>query len=199
MWSAILVNTSFINITFNIIVFIYKYCKTINFCILFICRIFESNSLLEHQKVSIMSYDHFNCLNEWVHIPSNFKYLKIYASKINCPSKIALLLQDMGFQRHKLVVNVILGENKDQGVHAVSRCVWNEKTDNFASGYYKNKHLFCVAMVHAAYFDWEMQGTFYFSTFSIFCIKYYLTIVNCWSGILYIRTWSSWKTHCKDL
>lgn len=62
-------------------------------------------------------------------------------------------VKDFGFNRYKLVVNVTIGQKKGQGMAAVSRCIWSDKTDNSASGSYQNKHLFCVATVHAIYFD----------------------------------------------
>jgi len=59
----------------------------------------------------------------------------------------------MGFPRYKLVCNVIITENKRQGVEVASRCVWNHSTDNFASYTYRNTTLIAIANVYGVYFE----------------------------------------------
>ena len=55
--------------------------------------------------------------------------------------------------RYKYVVQVLIGENKDQDVKIGSRCLWNKNTDTYACGSYSNKTLFAVATCFAIYFD----------------------------------------------
>ena len=45
---------------------------------------------------------------------------------------------ELGYERYKLVVQVVLGENRQQGVRVISRCLWDPDTDNFTSYSYKN-------------------------------------------------------------
>ncbi|XP_074650536.1 dynein light chain Tctex-type protein 2B-like [Tubulanus polymorphus] len=62
-------------------------------------------------------------------------------------------IKEIGSPRYKLVVNVILGEKKDQGIQVASRGVWNAEFDNYASAEYANATLFAVATVYAVYFE----------------------------------------------
>lgn len=59
----------------------------------------------------------------------------------------------MEFPRYKIVCNVIITENKRQGLEIASRCVWNKDTDNFASYTYRNPTLIAVANVYGVYFE----------------------------------------------
>ena len=62
-------------------------------------------------------------------------------------------IKELGYSRHKLVCNVILGEKKDQDFNVASRCLWNQATDSYASAEFSNPHLFAVGMVHGIYFE----------------------------------------------
>ena len=57
------------------------------------------------------------------------------------------------FPRYKLVCNVMITENKAQGLEIASRCIWNSSTDNFASYTYKNATLIAIANVYGVYFE----------------------------------------------
>ena len=43
----------------------------------------------------------------------------------------------LNIQRYKVVVQVTIGQRKDQGVRITSRCLWDTTTDNYASISYK--------------------------------------------------------------
>ena len=58
-----------------------------------------------------------------------------------------------GCTRHKLVVQVTIGEVQGQGVRISSRCLWDVETDNHASASFQNTSLYCVAMVFAVFFE----------------------------------------------
>lgn len=49
-------------------------------------------------------------------------------------------VKEIGAPRHKLVVQVTIGEVQGQGVRIASRCLWDVETDNHASAYYTNPH-----------------------------------------------------------
>lgn len=49
-------------------------------------------------------------------------------------------VKEIGAPRHKLVVQVTIGEVQGQGVRIASRCLWDVETDNHASAYYTNPY-----------------------------------------------------------
>lgn len=70
---------------------------------------------------------------------------------VSISEQIKARVKDLDFPRYKLVVQVVMGENKLQGVRVASRCLWDADTDNFATFAYKNDSLWCTAMVFGTY------------------------------------------------
>ncbi|CAN0039697.1 unnamed protein product, partial [Scytosiphon promiscuus] len=70
-------------------------------------------------------------------------------------SRILSLLNDfdldMNLARYKYVVQVVIGEQRGEGVRMGSRCFWDSDTDNVASETYINDSIFCVATAYAVY------------------------------------------------
>ena len=64
-----------------------------------------------------------------------------------CPSRTG----ECNIPRYKVVVQVTLGQMKDQGVRVASRCLWDTSTDNYASTRYQNQSLWCCAMIFGLY------------------------------------------------
>merc|ERR1712137_1157100 len=62
-------------------------------------------------------------------------------------------VKDLGWKRYKLAIQSIIGEVKQQGCITASRCLWDTKTDNYASFSFKNETLFCVVMVFGMYLE----------------------------------------------
>ncbi|XP_060568710.1 dynein light chain Tctex-type protein 2B-like isoform X2 [Ruditapes philippinarum] len=62
-------------------------------------------------------------------------------------------VKDMGCNRYKYIVTVTLGQNCNQGLQVVSRCLWNKDTDNYAEAHYNKDGLYAVAAVYAVYFE----------------------------------------------
>lgn len=62
-------------------------------------------------------------------------------------------VKDLGFNRYKYIVTVTIGQDCNQGVHVVSRCLWNKSTDNYAEASFNKNGLFAVASVYASYFE----------------------------------------------
>lgn len=58
-----------------------------------------------------------------------------------------------GIQRYKLVTNVILFEDKRQGFHWGSRCLWNPNFDNFATASYTGQGYRAVGACFASYYE----------------------------------------------
>ena len=66
---------------------------------------------------------------------------------------IKVRVKTLGFSRHKLVCNVIIGPVGGQCVRVASRCVWDDRYDDYASTTYTNSSLFAVALVYGIYFE----------------------------------------------
>ncbi|XP_034241130.1 tctex1 domain-containing protein 2-like [Thrips palmi] len=57
----------------------------------------------------------------------------------------------MKFDRYKILVQVVLGEQRGAGVKMGARCMWDSDADNYASAEYENDTLFCVVTVFAVF------------------------------------------------
>ncbi|KAI5931861.1 Tctex1 domain-containing protein 2 [Manis javanica] len=53
-------------------------------------------------------------------------------------------LKEMGFDRYKMVVQVVIGEQRGEGVLMAARCFWDADTDNYTHDVFMNDSLFCV-------------------------------------------------------
>ena len=62
-------------------------------------------------------------------------------------------VKELNFPRYKFVVQVLVGENRNQGFQIASRCVWNDKLDSFACAEYKSDILCAVVIVHGIYYE----------------------------------------------
>uniref|UniRef100_A0A4W5QAL3 Dynein light chain Tctex-type 2B n=1 Tax=Hucho hucho TaxID=62062 RepID=A0A4W5QAL3_9TELE len=47
-------------------------------------------------------------------------------------------LKDVGFDRYKLVVQVVIGEQRGEGVKMAARCFWDSDTDSYAQDIFMN-------------------------------------------------------------
>ncbi|XP_015216899.1 dynein light chain Tctex-type protein 2B isoform X2 [Lepisosteus oculatus] len=47
-------------------------------------------------------------------------------------------VKEMGFDRYKLVVQVVIGEQRGEGVKMAARCFWDEDTDSYAQDVFMN-------------------------------------------------------------
>ncbi|XP_054913401.1 dynein light chain Tctex-type protein 2B isoform X2 [Poeciliopsis prolifica] len=56
------------------------------------------------------------------------------------------------FDRYKIVVQVLIGEQRGQGVKMCARCLWDADTDNYAEDVFMNDSLFCVVTVFGSYY-----------------------------------------------
>ncbi|XP_068135428.1 dynein light chain Tctex-type protein 2B [Hyperolius riggenbachi] len=61
-------------------------------------------------------------------------------------------LKDMGFDRYKMVVQVVIGEQRGEGVKMAARCFWDSDTDNYAEEVFMNEYLFCVAAAFGCFY-----------------------------------------------
>ncbi|XP_026546372.1 tctex1 domain-containing protein 2 [Notechis scutatus] len=61
-------------------------------------------------------------------------------------------LKDKGFHRYKIVVQVVIGEQRGEGVNMAARCFWDADSDNYAQDVFINESLFCVAVAFGCFF-----------------------------------------------
>eukprot|EP00484_Ammonia_sp_Unknown_P019309 CAMPEP_0197037848 /NCGR_PEP_ID=MMETSP1384-20130603/14960_1 /TAXON_ID=29189 /ORGANISM="Ammonia sp." /LENGTH=119 /DNA_ID=CAMNT_0042468219 /DNA_START=33 /DNA_END=392 /DNA_ORIENTATION=- len=64
---------------------------------------------------------------------------------------IKSFLKSCNWPRYKYMVQVIIGENKGQGVKVASKQFWDEKNDSMSVHYYVNESLYCVAIAYGVY------------------------------------------------
>ncbi|XP_065178279.1 dynein light chain Tctex-type protein 2B-like [Sycon ciliatum] len=60
-------------------------------------------------------------------------------------------LKDLELDRYKYVVQVIVGEQRGQGIKIGSRCLWDSDTDNMAQEAFLGETLFGVAFVFGVF------------------------------------------------
>lgn len=59
----------------------------------------------------------------------------------------------LGFNRYKFVVTLTIYQDAHQSMQMVSRCLWNNDTDNFAEAVFRNSDLLAVATLYALYYE----------------------------------------------
>ena len=81
------------------------------------------------------------------------KYDKDETPHLSCliASNIKNDVKTLGFNRHRIICQVFIGENRGQAVQCVSRPLWDDKTDSFAQASYRSETLFAVALIHGVY------------------------------------------------
>ncbi|XP_066933266.1 dynein light chain Tctex-type protein 2B-like [Clytia hemisphaerica] len=61
-------------------------------------------------------------------------------------------LKTLEYDRYKFIVQVVIGEQRGEGVKVAARCLWDSDTDNYAQAIYSNETLFCVAVAYGVYY-----------------------------------------------
>ncbi|XP_074860384.1 dynein light chain Tctex-type protein 2B [Carettochelys insculpta] len=61
-------------------------------------------------------------------------------------------LKEKGFHRYKMVVQVVIGEQRGEGVNMAARCFWDADTDNYAQDVFMNDSLFCVVAAFGCFY-----------------------------------------------
>ncbi|KAH3727811.1 dynein light chain Tctex-type 5-like [Dreissena polymorpha] len=62
-------------------------------------------------------------------------------------------VKEFKWSRYKLVVHVVIGENREQDIVAGSRFLWLDETDTFASTSFSTKSLFALAVCFGVYYE----------------------------------------------
>eukprot|EP00162_Nutomonas_longa_P016790 comp22763_c0_seq1/m.57880 comp22763_c0_seq1/g.57880 ORF comp22763_c0_seq1/g.57880 comp22763_c0_seq1/m.57880 type:complete len:132 (+) comp22763_c0_seq1:246-641(+) len=66
--------------------------------------------------------------------------------------EIKIKIKDLDYQRYKIVVQVVIGEQRGEGIKMGCRCFWDADTDNYIEHVYSNETLFCVAAAFGGYY-----------------------------------------------
>ncbi|XP_064606891.1 dynein light chain Tctex-type 5-B-like [Liolophura sinensis] len=62
-------------------------------------------------------------------------------------------VKEFGYARYKIICNVMIGQNANQGLRVASRSLWNAEHDTSATASYQKGDLFAVATVYGVYLD----------------------------------------------
>ena len=62
-------------------------------------------------------------------------------------------IKQLGFNRYKIVTNVVIGQDKDQGMEVASRCIWDTNNDDMAHYTYRKNDLYLLVLVYGVYFE----------------------------------------------
>jgi len=94
-------------------------------------------SYKEKVPVAVMKDIISNCLNEKL---TGFQYdgEKCNEAAKQLSDTIRMRLKGLGYDRYKYIVQVLIGERREQGMHFGTRCFWDSNTDNQASENFTN-------------------------------------------------------------
>lgn len=70
----------------------------------------------------------------------------------NISDEIKNRLKDKGMERYKFIVQVVIGEQRGEGVKMACRCFWDSDTDNYSQDIFMNDSLFCVAAAFGVFY-----------------------------------------------
>ena len=88
-------------------------------------------------------------IEDWTAYGDDFEELsKDIADKIKDQCR-----KELNLPRYKIIVQVTVGQRKDQGVRITSRCLWDTSTDQYASASYQNEFVWASALVFGMYTD----------------------------------------------
>lgn len=62
-------------------------------------------------------------------------------------------VNEMGYERYKLVVQVTITEAAQQGLRVASRCLWDPEVDNYAEYTHSTQHMHANVVVFAFYME----------------------------------------------
>lgn len=72
---------------------------------------------------------------------------------INIGNAIKSEVKSLNIPRYKVIVQVTIGQMKDQGVSVASRCLWDITFDNYTAVNFTNASLWANVMVFGVYTD----------------------------------------------
>uniref|UniRef100_A0A0N4ZQT6 Tctex1 domain-containing protein 2 n=1 Tax=Parastrongyloides trichosuri TaxID=131310 RepID=A0A0N4ZQT6_PARTI len=60
-------------------------------------------------------------------------------------------LKELNLPRYKYIIQVVITEQRGQGVNVMASCMWDPDTDNAVNHLYTNNFLFCEAIIYAVF------------------------------------------------
>jgi len=67
-------------------------------------------------------------------------------------NQVKARVKELGFERYKIVVQCLIGEQRGQGANMACRCFWDSDTDNYIQEVYSNSSLFCITAVFGVFY-----------------------------------------------
>ena len=109
----------------------------------------DSDKRFQHYKVENITQD---VLKEFL---NDVEYSHVLGQRMSklLADTIKTRVKEFRWNRYKIVVHVIIGENREQDIRAASRFLFNEKTDSYVSTTFSTKSLFALAVCFAVYTD----------------------------------------------
>lgn len=75
----------------------------------------------------------------------------VWTREIADEIKVKLREMEPKLDRYKFVVQVVIGEQRGEGVKMGTRCFWDQATDGYATETFSNESIFAVAIAHGIY------------------------------------------------
>ncbi|XP_041359429.1 dynein light chain Tctex-type 5-like [Gigantopelta aegis] len=95
----------------------------------------EIMKIVMHDMIGNMSYDAEECTT----------------LSANLADVIKQKVKEVCIPRYKIVTNVSIGQLSGSSLCLTSRCIWNEKFDNYSEYTYTNGKLYAVGLVHGMF------------------------------------------------
>merc|ERR1712002_33672 len=70
----------------------------------------------------------------------------------NISNSIKEKTKELEFERYKIIVQCLIGEQRGEGAKMACRCFWDSDADNYAQEVFISPTLFCVTAVFGVYF-----------------------------------------------
>ena len=104
-----------------------------------------ASEVLEHELATIDANN--KQVEEWADFGDGFESLSMaIADKVKAKCREVLHCP-----RYKILVNVVVGQCKDQGASITSRCLWDTATDNYAAASFRNEAIWASCVVFGLY------------------------------------------------
>lgn len=105
----------------------------------------NSNQKIKISKIKDIIRNHFQSLNYNKNDEFDLNDLKEFTDVIKNK------LKDMKLNRYKIIVQSFLGDQKNQGINLVNKCLFDPKNDYCITEQYFNNNIFCFIVVYLIY------------------------------------------------
>lgn len=105
----------------------------------------NSNQKIKISKIKEIIRSHFQSLNYNKNDEFELNDLKEFTDVIKNK------LKDLKLNRYKIIVQSFLGDQKNQGINLVNKCLFDPKNDHCITEQYFNNNIFCFIVVYLIY------------------------------------------------